>query len=120
MSSISQEKGGKIEQEACVFLRKNGLLIRQQNYTRKTGEIDIIAADQQFLIFIEVRFRSNLRYGQPFQTINKAKQKRIINTAKLYLQSHPQLQQYNCRFYIISASIYNGELKIEWLKNAFQ
>lgn len=119
MSSTSQQVGATIEEQACLFLKERGLRICEQNYTRKTGEIDIIALDNGTLIFVEVRFRASTQYGYAFQTVNKAKQKRIMNTAKLYLQGNKHFQQCACRFDIISASLYNGDLTLEWLQHAF-
>lgn len=119
MSSISQRIGTTIEEQACLFLKKQGLQIFEQNYARKTGEIDIIALHNRTLVFVEVRFRANTQYGHAFQTVNKAKQRRIMNTAQLYLQRNKRFQQCACRFDIISASLYNGDLTLEWLQHAF-
>lgn len=119
MPSISQQIGMNIEERAFLFLKKQGLHMLEQNYARKTGEIDIIALDHQTLVFVEVRFRANTHYGYAFQTVNKAKQRRIMNTAKLYLQANKRFQQYTCRFDIMSASLYNGNLIFEWLQHAF-
>lgn len=119
VSSISQQVGTNIEEQACLFLKKQGLHICEQNYSRKTGEIDIIALHQRTLVFVEVRFRASTHYGHAFQTVNRAKQKRIMNTAKLYLQQHKRFQTCACRFDIISASLYNGDLTFEWLQHAF-
>ena len=119
MPSPSQRKGTAIEDRACAYLQHHGLRICQRNYVRKTGEIDIIAQEGDMLVFTEVRFRAQQQFGKAFETVNAAKQRRIINTAKLYLQQHRQAQQFACRFDIISASLYNDQLTIEWLKNAF-
>lgn len=115
----SRAKGTKVETLACKFLKAQGLKIIERNFTQKTGEIDIIAIEQTILVFIEVRFRQNQSFGQGYETVDYRKQQKIINTADLYLSSKKQFQHHACRFDIISASTYNGELQFKWLKHAF-
>lgn len=117
----NREKGKQIETQACKLIAKQGLKLLERNFTKKTGEIDIIALDQnQDLVFIEVRFRQNQNFGEGFETVDFKKQQKIINTAKLFLSSQIKYQHHACRFDIISASTYNGELQLKWLKHAFE
>lgn len=115
----SRAKGAKVETLACKFLKTQGLKIIERNFTQKTGEIDIIALEKNMLVFIEVRFRQNQNFGQGYETVDYRKQQKIINTADLYLSRKKQFQNHTCRFDIISASTYNGELQFKWLKQAF-
>ena len=117
----SRVKGQQVETQACKFLCQQGLKLIERNFTYKTGEIDIIALDRnQELVFVEVRFRKSAAFGEGFETVDHRKQRKIINTANYYLSRKNKYQEYHCRFDIISASTYNGELKLYWLKNAFE
>ncbi len=77
--------GFDYEDIAAKFLESKGYKIIAKNFTSKSGEIDIIAADNDYLIFVEVKYRKNDKYGHPLESINYKKQQRIINTSKYYM-----------------------------------
>lgn len=84
-----REIGAKKEELACSFLRQNGYVILEQNYRCKTGEIDIIAKDGVYLVFLEVKYRKNTDMGTPFEAIDRKKQQTIRKVARYYLyQNH--------------------------------
>ncbi|WP_269617780.1 YraN family protein [Zhongshania sp. BJYM1] len=108
------------EQGACRFLQKHNLKILKQNYRSRFGEIDIIALSDQYLIFVEVRYRQNTSYGSAAESVTRAKQQRIINTARHFL-SRGLYNELPCRFDVIEASSdKSGNLHFNWLSNAFQ
>jgi putative endonuclease len=80
-----RKTGSEGEDIACDFISKLGYEIIERNYQFGHGEIDIIAKDGEFLVFIEVKFRKNLEFGPPELAITKGKQKQIIRTASAYL-----------------------------------
>ena len=59
--------------------------ILTRNYRKATGEIDVIAQDGRTIVFVEVKQRSTVRYGQPAEAVNRAKMQHIVRTAMLYL-----------------------------------
>jgi putative endonuclease len=79
------ETGNKAEEMAANFLVQNGYEIMDRNYTHGKGEIDIIAQKENWLVFVEVRARSEVLHGFPEQTISKAKANLIIKTAEEYI-----------------------------------
>jgi len=103
--------GKKAEDIAVNYLIENNYKIIQKNFFSKYGEIDIIAKDGNTIVFIEVKYRKNNKYGLPFEAINKTKKERIINTASLYLNNLEE----NIRFDLISIL---GN-KMEHFKNIF-
>ena len=107
--------GNDAERRAEEFLKKQNIKILEKNFTLRSGEIDIIALDKQSLVFVEVRYRKNNLFGDPAETVNWKKQKKIINTANIYLQMKPDFSQYSCRFDVISIQ----GTKINWIQNAF-
>ncbi|WP_373083862.1 YraN family protein [Zhongshania sp.] len=122
-SARPTDTGKRAEQGACRFLENNKLKIIAKNYHCRFGEIDVIARSPEHLVFVEVRYRNNPHFGSAAETVNTAKQRRIILTAHHYLSSAGG-RQYNelpCRFDVIEASPGNsGELHFNWLPHAFQ
>ncbi len=111
----SKDVGDKAELMAEHFLKKQGVTIIEKNYRDSPGEIDLIADDLGTLVFIEVKFRKSTNFGQPFETVTRVKQQKIIRTAESYLQKHPQLANKACRFDVISIQ----DQDINWIPNAF-
>lgn len=78
---------GQLGEEIAVnYLTQKGFKIRERNYRCLLGEIDIIAEDQETLVFIEVRSRRGTHFGLPQETVNWAKQQRIRKIANHYLK----------------------------------
>ncbi|MCU7799815.1 MAG: YraN family protein [gamma proteobacterium symbiont of Lucinoma myriamae] len=71
------QKGQYAENLALNYLQEQGLTRLQENFSCKHGEIDLIMRDNEFIVFIEVRYRKKTQFGHPLETINYAKQKRI-------------------------------------------
>ena len=107
---------------ALNFLRRQGLKLLARNYQCRAGEIDLIARQEETIVFVEVRFRKNQRYGTPIESVTPAKQRKIIRCARHFLMHNPQFAGCDCRFDIVG--ITRGKscrgYRIEWLENAFQ
>ncbi|AMO69462.1 MAG: putative endonuclease [Zhongshania aliphaticivorans] len=116
--------GARAEQAACRYLQKQKLKVIAKNYRCRFGEIDIVCRSDEHLVFVEVRYRHSAHFGSAAETVNFAKQQRIILTARHYLSCNAGAKQYSelpCRFDVIEASPGNsGELQLNWLPNAFQ
>lgn len=80
--------GGTYEQYAANYLEKAGYRIVAFNYRVRQAEIDIIAYDQDCLVFIEVKYRKNLMSGHPLEAITQNKILKICRAAIAYMQSH--------------------------------
>lgn len=119
MQSDKQTIGNRAEDIAKQFLQDKGLKFIQQQYQTKMGEIDLIMKDKQELVFIEVRYRENTTFGEPYETVNRQKQQRLIRTAQYYLQYQTQAILPACRFDIVSISGSQLTPKITWIPNAF-
>jgi putative endonuclease len=117
---ILKSKGFAIERLAEEYLVSHGLTLIDRNYTCRRGEIDLIMNDRDVVVFVEVRFRKNIRHGTPEETITLAKIKKLIFAAKLFLQTHPE-HDTACRFDVIGATqSLSGELMFNWIKNALE
>lgn len=113
-SNIFGKKGEII---ASQFLENKGYKILQLNYKNKIGEIDIIAKDGNYLVFVEVKTRISKAFGDPLEAINYKKQLKIRQVAELYLKSHGLLNTL-CRFDAI-AILGNEEPEINHIIDAF-
>jgi len=86
-----QEVGKLGEKLAQKFLKKRGYHIRETNFRCREGEIDIIAQQKDYLVFIEVRTKSNLDFGSPEESITQNKKEKLIATALTYISTHQKL-----------------------------
>ena len=118
----AKSKGDYVEEQALKFLHAQKLKLRTRNYNCKLGEIDLIMQDSEAIVFVEVRFRQNRKYGHPSETVSLAKQKKIIKTALIYLQEKKLLEKVSCRFDVLTVNtIAEAEaLQFNWLRDAFQ
>ncbi len=111
-----REIGSFKEQKACEYLCTQGLKIIGRNYYCRSGEIDIIAGDGEYLVFAEVKFRSSDAYGGAVYAISGLKQKRIRETAAAFIREHGTC---GYRYFRFDAVLITGE-RIEYIKNAWQ
>ncbi|MEW6067790.1 MAG: YraN family protein [Nitrospirota bacterium] len=116
MTKILGDKG---EDFAVKFLKEKGYKIIRRNYRSTIGEIDIIAKDGDTIVFIEVKTRTNISFGYPFEAINTKKRQKLKNLALLYLKQ--QKEEFSVRFDIVSIFCAdNGKNKVEHIKDAFE
>ncbi len=91
MTRVSKGAAGEVL--AARFLRDNGYEILAGNYRTRFGEIDIIAADDEYIVFVEVKSRQEGAYYTPREAVTADKQRRIIKTALLYITHNPDPRQ---------------------------
>lgn len=121
MATAKQLTGQQAEQSACQYLQSQGLSLIERNYLCPQGEIDLIMKDNSAIVFVEVRFRRNSRFGSGAETVDKRKQGKLLATAAHYLQRNPKAARLACRFDVISLSENNkGEQQLDWIPDAFQ
>ena len=113
----NKEKGAMGEEIAARYLANKGYRIIDRNYRTNIGEIDIIALKDDLLIFIEVKSRTNIIYGYPYEAVNWKKQEKIIKSSLIYMK-HKKLKDYQIRYDIIEIYLQNNR-KINHIENAF-
>ena len=107
------------EREAAIFLSASGYKILAQNFRSKTGEIDIIAAYKDIIVFVEVKTRRNTLFGQPSEAVTYSKQQKLLKTALCYLKliNKPDSA---CRFDVLEVLMpARDDLQINHITNAF-
>ena len=78
--------GSAAEDAAKTHLEQRGLKLLEQNFRCRRGEIDLIMQDGTGLVFIEVRYRRQNRFGSALESVTPAKQARVVAAARYYLQ----------------------------------
>lgn len=113
---MNKRRLGDMEEiSAIAFLQNNGYKIVERNFRCKLGEIDIVAENDGYLVFLEVKYRSGLQYGNPAEAIGFKKQQTIYKVAQYYLMKHKVGDMTPVRF---DAVIVVGD-EISVIKNAF-
>ncbi len=112
---IKKDFGNTGEDIATQYLEKQQYTILERNFYCKQGEIDIIAKDKNEIVFIEVKSRSNIKYGRPSEAVNKQKIKHLYKTAKYFLYKNKQLNK-AIRFDTVEILIKNGKFNINHIK----
>ena len=111
----TRKKGQQYEDLAVSYLEKRSYRILQRNYRCRYGEIDIIARNEGYLVFIEVKYRKEIDSTGAFEAVDIRKQKRICSVARWYLMEKHIGEDAKCRFDVVGIQ---GE-NIKVFKNAF-
>ena len=109
--------GEKGEELAVKFLVNLGYQIIDTNWREQKFEIDIIALDEEEIVFVEVKTRSTSAYGNPEEAVTETKQKHLINGADFYIQENEV--DLDARFDVIAIIENSNELTINHIKSAF-
>ena len=105
------------EDLAAEHLAKNGFTILARNWKTGKREIDIIAADENFVIFTEVKTRMADFQLHPLDAISVPKQRNIIFAAQTWLERNPDKRE--ARFDVITVIIDGNRREIEHIEDAF-
>jgi len=110
--------GDRGERAAARYLRRAGLRIVTRGYHTLWGEIDLVARDGEFVVFVEVKTR---RTGVPAEAVTLEKQRRLTMAALHFLRRHDLLEQ-RCRFDVVAIVWADGRRppEIEHIRDAFE
>jgi len=112
------QRGAAVETAALAHLRTAGLSPLARNVRYKGGELDLVMRDGDTVVFVEVRYRADARFGGGAASVDLRKRRKLVLAARLFLQAHPALAQQPCRFDVVEGS---GEpLHLNWLRDAFR
>lgn len=107
--------GTDYETKACEFLKTQGFSVLERNFRCRQGEIDIIAEEAGYLVFVEVKYRRTSASGSPIAAVNYNKQRKISRVALYYLTKNGYPETTPCRFDVVGISPQETIL----IKNAF-
>jgi putative endonuclease len=118
--------GLQLEALAADYLIAQGLQLLQRNFHSRSGEIDLVMQDGGILVFVEVRYRNNTRFGNPTETVNFRKQQKLRRCAAFYLLSNGLTHSIPARFDIVGITPTSDRkacafpLQFSWLQDAFR
>lgn len=111
------DTGNAGEDQAARFLTENGYEILARNYRHQHAEIDLIAQKDKLLIFVEVKTRTNLSFGNPEEFVSRDKIKLVMKAAEHYIFATDW--QYDIRFDVLSVAMANSRVQINHIEDAF-
>ena len=108
--------GDNGEKQAEEYLKKLGYKVIERNWKySRIGEIDIIAKEKDILVFVEVKYRKDTKFGYPEEAVNPKKQRTIRNVANYYMVTEHLSLESPVRFDVVA--ILGNEIK--HIRNAF-
>ncbi len=113
------QKGSDGERVAVAHLERLGYHILHQNWRHQHLEVDIIAREDNILVFVEVKMRSSAAFGMPYESVDRAKQAKLARAANHYIATHSYGGE--IRFDVVSI-LYSAQNKIydiRLIKDAF-
>lgn len=120
MAGISKGAAGEVV--AARFLREKGYTLIAGNYRTRLGEIDIIARDGDYIVFVEVKTRGEQALYAPREAVTLQKQQKIIRSAALYMERFPTSLQ--PRFDVIEVVMHKTEpltpLELNHIQGAYE
>ena len=116
-----REAGSRYEREAAARLSRMGYRILEENFRCRQGEIDLIAMEGNVLVFIEVKYRSSLRSGDPAEAVDGKKRARIIRCAEYFMMKRGFGGDTPCRFDVAAflRDVAGGEVRFRLIRDAF-
>ena len=108
--------GTAYEKQAGAYLTDQGYQILEYNFRCRLGEIDIVARDGAYLVFVEVKYRRSAESGNPLEAVNHKKQRMISRTASYYCLTHGYGETMPCRFDVVA--VLGDEIQV--VQNAFE
>lgn len=114
----TQTIGNMGEAFVAEYLKKKGYIISARNYRCRFGEIDVIAENNDEILFVEVKTRSERSVVRPYEYVNIAKQRKIFVTASIYLQNNG----FGLKPRFDVAEVFTddgGKMRLNYFENAF-
>jgi putative endonuclease len=112
--------GASVELAARDYLIAQGLVPVAANVGYRLGELDLVMRDGDGLVFVEVRFRRDDRFGGGAASVDWRKCRKIVRAAQLFLMHHPRWAEVPCRFDVVDAEGDAAAPRLTWLRDAFR
>lgn len=118
--ATTRSRGARVESAARAQLIRAGLEPVAANAGYRVGELDLVMRDGATLVFVEVRYRADARFGGGAASITAAKRRKLVHAARLFLAAHPRWAASPCRFDVIDASGNIEAPMLTWIRDAFR
>lgn len=125
VAADTRARGAAVEAAARTYLLKQGLRDVAANANYRFGELDLVMLDDRrrgdaTLVFIEVRYRRDDRFGGGAASIDRHKRRKLVQAAQAFLGAHRQFANAACRFDVIDADGDPASPRLNWLCDAFR
>ena len=110
--------GQQGEEIAVAYLKGEGYQIIERNYRCLFGEVDIVAKDRDMIVFVEVKSRKSVLFGDPQTAVSLEKQKKLCRISLKYLEER-RIYPCNARFDVVAVKMLPAGNEIELIRNAF-
>ena len=114
---VRHELGRIGENIIADYITKLGYKVVERNFACNQGEIDIVAKDKEELVFIEVKTRTDISYGEASEAVTDTKKRHLINSIKYYIYKQ-KLENQPIRIDVAEVYIKCGKVKINYIKQA--
>ncbi len=125
-----RRRGAAVEAAARAHLLQAGLRDVAANASYRLGELDLVMLDESrldagrrdgaMLVFVEVRYRRDARYGGGAASVDLGKRRKLVRAALLFLASHREFANAACRFDVVEADGDPDAPRLNWLRDAFR
>lgn len=115
----TRDTGQAFEATARAHLERAGLVALATNAGYRVGELDLVMRDGEALVFVEVRYRRDARFGGGSASVTPTKRRRIALAASTWLAAHPREAHRPCRFDVVAIAGNADAPDIDWIRNAF-
>lgn len=115
--AIHNETGKKGEELAAKYLEEKGYEIIERNYRWKRFEIDLIVKKEPFLVFVEVKTKTNTSFGQPENDVTDKKARQVMEAAEEYVYETGWKKE--IRFDIMAVVIKGNTIEVEHIIDGF-
>jgi putative endonuclease len=116
----TRARGSGIEAAARDFLLGQGLRAVAANASYRFGELDLVMLDRDILVFVEVRYRRDARFGGGAASVDAGKRRKLVKAAQAFLAAHRRFADAPCRFDVVDASGDPASPAFDWLRDAFR
>jgi putative endonuclease len=116
---VSHELGRIGENIIADYITKLGYKVVERNFECNQGEIDIVAKDKEELVFIEVKTRTDISYGEASEAVTDTKKRHLINSIKYYIYKQ-KLENQPIRIDVAEVYINKGKVKVNYIKQAIE
>ena len=115
-----RSRGAAVEAAAHEYLVDAGLHPVAANASYRLGEIDLVMLDGDTLVFVEVRYRRDDRFGGGAVSVDIHKRRKLVRAAQMFLQRHHRYADSACRFDVVEADGDPEAPRLNWLRDAFR
>ena len=115
-----RQRGAPVEAAARQHLLRGRLREVAANAWFRLGELDLVMLDGATLVFVEVRYRRDARFGGGAASVDARKRGKIVRAAQAFLAAHRSFADSPCRFDVVEADGDPAAPRLHWLRDAFR